>query len=281
MTGVEGALGVFDSGVGGLSVVRALRQVLPYESILYLADSINCPYGNRSVQEIIGLSEGISRYLIAQGAKVIVVACNTASAAALAHLRQVLHKIPFVGMVPAVKPAAQITRTGVVGVLATPGTLHGRLYEDVLSQFAVGVRVISTACPGLVELIEAGELDGERVEWLLHECLDPLRAAGADTLVLGCTHYPFIIPILNRMYPEEFTVLEPSAAVAHQVERVLSEHSLLSHTAEMGNQTYYATGEPRLLVKALEALIHTSSSVGGLCWRDGLLVDGGICAYPI
>lgn len=281
MIDAEGSLGVFDSGVGGLSVAKALRQVLTHESILYVADSVHCPYGPRPAAEIAELSEGISRYLIAHGAKTIVVACNTASAAALSHLRQVLPEIPFVGMVPAVKPAAQITRSGVVGVLATPGTLHGRLYEDVVSHHTAGVRVISSACPGLVELIEAGELAGARIEGLIHTCLGPLLAAGADTLVLGCTHYPFLIPTLNRMYPGALTIVEPSEAVARQVVRVLTEHGLLSQTSEMGTQTYLATGDPRLLGKALKMFIDYSGLVGELCWRDGVLVDGGECAHPI
>ncbi|MHB1356620.1 MAG: glutamate racemase [Anaerolineae bacterium] len=281
MFDANGSLGVFDSGVGGLSVVRALRQTLPHESILYVADGVNCPYGPRPAKEITELSEGISRYLMAHGAKVIVVACNTASAAALTHLRQVLPGIPFVGMVPAVKPAAQITRSGVVGVLATPGTLHGKLYEDVISHHAADVRVISSACPGLVELIEAGETAGARVEALLQDCLDPLLAAGVDTLVLGCTHYPFIIPTLNRMYPGRLTILEPSDAVSRQVVRVLTERSLLSLTADVGNQVYLTTGSQALVARALQVFLDYTGPVGETRWHNGVLVDGGECAHPI
>jgi glutamate racemase len=275
MVCTEGSLGVFDSGVGGLSVVRSLRLVLPYESILYVADSANCPYGLRSSSEIVELSAGISRFLIAHGAKLIVIACNTASAAALTHLRQAFPDTPFVGMVPAVKPAAQMTRSGVVGVLATPGTLHGRLYEEVVLHHAIGVRVISSPCPGLVELIEAGELEGERVEGLIHNCVDPLLAAGADTLVLGCTHYPFLIPTLNRMYPDAFNTVEPSEAVARQVERVLIEHNAVSQETNVANLTYLTTGDLKLLRGALRALINQDSPIGELRWSDGKLVDGG------
>jgi glutamate racemase len=275
MVGAEKSLGVFDSGVGGLSVVRALRLVLPLEAIVYVADSANCPYGSRPEKEIVELSEGISRYLIFHGAKVIVVACNTASAAALTHLRQVLPEIPFVGMVPAVKPAAQMTRSGVVGVLATPGTLHGRLYEEVVLHHAIGVRVISSPCPGLVEMIEAGELEGERVEGLLHTCIDPLLAAGADTLVLGCTHYPFIIPTLNRLYPDVFNIVEPSEAVARQVERVLIEHHAVSKKTNAANTKYLTTGDPKLLRGALRALANQDNPIGELRWSNGKLVDGG------
>jgi glutamate racemase len=280
MKSAMGSIGVFDSGVGGLSIVRALRQVLPYESILYVADNIHCPYGPRSATEIARLSEGISRYLVAHGAKVVVVACNTASAAALSYLRQELPEVSFIGMVPAVKPAAQITRSGVVGVLATPGTLHGRLYEEVVLHHTAGVRVVSSACPGLVELIEAGELDGARVEGLLHTYLDPLLAAGADTLVLGCTHYPFLIPTLNRMYPEVFTIVEPSEAVARQVARVLTDRGMLSQSGNIGDQQYLSTGDRTLLERALQVFLSISMPVGELCWREFVLEDGGECAQP-
>ncbi|MCE5259360.1 MAG: glutamate racemase [Chloroflexi bacterium] len=271
----NGVLGVFDSGVGGLSVVRALRQRLPHESLLYIADSANCPYGAKGPEAISRLAEGISRYLIEHRAKAVVVACNTASAAALGQLRSAFPVIPFIGMVPAVKPAAQATTSGVVGVLATPGTLNGKLYEDVVIHHTAGVRVIAAACPGLVELIEAGVVAGEEIENLLRACIDPLVCAGADTLVLGCTHYPFLIPTIEKLYAPHLQVLEPSDAVARQVERVLSEHHLLTPDDAVGVQTYFSTGEPYLLKCALSQFLGYDGQVGQLHWIENQLYAGG------
>ena len=214
-------IGLFDSGVGGLSVWRALAALLPEADYRYVADSANCPYGARTAEEIRRLSLGISDWLIEGGADVVVVACNTASAAALTDLRTAYPDTPFVGMVPAVKPAARATHSGVVGVLATPATFGGRLYQDVVDQFGAGVQVISQIGHGLVEQVEAGELDGPTTREVLRRCLDPLMAAGADTLVLGCTHYPFLIPAIHALAGDALQIMEPSEAVARQVLRVL------------------------------------------------------------
>ena len=268
-----GSIGVFDSGVGGLSVVRALVQQLPGEALLYVADAAHCPYGARSKHEIRALSAGISRFLLSQGAKVIVVACNTASAAALAHLRETFPDTRFVGMVPPVKPAAQMTRTGVVGVLATPVTFHGRLYGDVVEHFGEGVRVLSTTCAGLVEQVEAGDLDGPETIRLLQACVEPLIRAGADTLVLGCTHYPFLIPALRRLVGNEVTLVEPSEAIAAQTVRVLREAGLLREGAHEVQRIYATTGDGQRLEKALCRLLDScgSTPVRRLRWRGSVL----------
>ncbi len=278
--GAEGAIGLFDSGVGGLSVVRALLAELPRELIRYVADSANCPYGSRSADEIRALSAGIVRYLVAAGCKLIVVACNTASAAALAYLRQTFPETPFVGMVPAVKPAAQLTRTGVVGVLATPVTFSGALYEEVVSHYGRSLRVLSRACPGLVERIEQGDLDSPALSALLRGCVDPMLAAGADTLVLGCTHYPFIAPTLQRLVGEGVRILEPSAAVARQTVRVL-ERNGLARTASEHTQCvpptrlYLTTGATAPFAAVLARLVgaEDAGEVRALVWRDGFLQE--------
>jgi glutamate racemase len=264
-------IGVFDSGVGGLSVVRALVAQLPQENLLYVADAAHCPYGARAPEEIRHLSEGISRYLIAQGAKVVVVACNTASAAALRHLRETFPQTPFVGMVPAVKPAAQLTQSGVVGVLATPITIGGALYEEVVEQYGVGVRVISRACPGLVERVEEGDLDGPATLELVRDCVTPLLRAGADTLVLGCTHYPFLIPLLRRLVGDGVHILEPSDAVARQTGRVLGRLGLLRRGGEAPRALYTTSGEPRRLAVAVERLLGQKADVRQLLWRGDSL----------
>ena len=188
-------IGVFDSGVGGLSVLRHVRAQLPAADLLYLADTAHVPYGPRSLAEVRGFSAAITRFLRARGADVIVVACNTASAAALKPLRAAFPDVPFVGMEPAVKPAAEQTRSGVVGVLATPATFQGELFNSVVERFAQGVRVIPQVCPGLVEQIEAGALNTPATEQMLRGWVEPLLAQGIDALVLGCTHYPFVIPL--------------------------------------------------------------------------------------
>jgi glutamate racemase len=278
---------VFDSGVGGLSIVRALLVELPGEAIRYVADSANCPYGSRTADEIRALSVGISRYLIASGCKLIVVACNTASAAALAYLRQTFPDTPFVGMVPAIKPAAQLTRTGVVGVLATPVTFRGELYEEVVSHYGRAVRLLSRACPGLVEHIEAGDTDSPELQELLRGCVAPMLADGADTLVLGCTHYPFIIPALQRLVGEGVRIVEPSEAIAQQTARVLERQksALERQNSALGRQgparqgagapehVYLTSGEVAPFAQALARLLpaHGLGAVRGLRWEQGTL----------
>ena len=214
-------IGVFDSGVGGLSVLRELRAQLPDASVVYFADSAHVPYGPRTLEEVRGFAEGITRFLLDQGAQVIVVACNTASAAALKHLRTTFPSVPFVGMEPAVKPAAERTQTGVVGVLATPATFQGELFASVVERFAQGVRVITQVCPGLVQQIEAGELDTPKTEALLRGWAEPMLAQNIDALVLGCTHYPFIAPALAKICGEGVRIINPAPAVARQTVRVL------------------------------------------------------------
>ena len=270
----SGPIGVFDSGVGGLSVLRALLERLPGESYLYVADSAHCPYGPRGHLEIRRLSEGIARYLIEAGTKAMVVACNTASAAALTHLRATFPQVPFVGMVPAVKPAAQVTRSGVVGVLATPATFGGRLYEEVVERHANGVRVLSVACPGLVERVEEGDLDGPATTALLRHCLMPLLDAGADTLVLGCTHYPFLAPAIRALVGEGVALLEPSDAVARQTARVLTDRGLASPSGAVPRSVYATTGDAIHMKMALRRLLGRDGEVRALQWYEGTLGEG-------
>ena len=268
----NGLIGVFDSGIGGLSVARAIRVRLPDEPLLYVADSINCPYGARPVAEIRRLSEGISRYLIDRGAKIVVVACNTASAAALAHLRTVFPHTPIVGMVPAVKPAAQITQSGVVGVLATPTTLEAQLYRDVVEHHGTGTRVIARACPGLVECVEAGDIDSAETEKALWSCVEPLLSAGADVLVIGCTHYPFLIPALRRLVGETITIMEPSEAIARQTANVLEREGLLRKASSSPVTVYATTGNVTRFCQALERLAGHLGAVESLRWAADTLV---------
>ncbi len=245
-------IGVFDSGVGGLSVLREIRLRLPRESLLYLADSGHVPYGEKSPEFIRERCRSIAAFLLGQGAKALVLACNTATAAGIAELRERYPQIPLVGMEPAVKPAARATRSGVVGVLATTGTLKSARFAALLDRFASDVRVITQPCPGLVECIEAGELSSPKTRALLATFVQPLLDQGCDTLILGCTHYPFIKPLLAEMVPPAVTLVDTGAAVARQLETILMERNQLAGS-EPGTR-FWSSGEPRRLAQVLPLL---------------------------
>ena len=274
-TSPHSPIGVFDSGVGGLSVVRELISRLPHESIMYIADQANVPYGDRNLIEVRDISEKIVRFLIQSGAKTIVVACNTASAAALYYLRETFPETPFVGMEPAVKPAAQQTQSGTVGVLATPATFQGTLYESVVNRFASGVKIIQQTCPGLVEQIEIGQINSDETHALLSAALKPLIEKNIDTLVLGCTHFPFVIPVIKQITGKDITVIDPSPAIARQTERILEAHRLQSIYDE-ANQSppriiLYTTGDIGSFERISRSLLNTSYPVEKLIWKsDGL-----------
>src|SRR5512143_855166 len=219
-------IGIFDSGIGGLTVLRAIHQLMPYEPLLYLADQAHVPYGPRKLDEVRHFSEVITRFLLDQGARLIVVACNTASAAALKYLRTSFPDVPFVGMEPAVKPAAERTHSGVVGVLATAATFQGELYASVVERFGQGVRLLQHTCPGLVTQIENGALDSAETRRILEGALLPMLDQGIDTVVLGCTHYPFVIPLIQQIAGPGVRVIDPAPAVARQVQRLLVASSL-------------------------------------------------------
>jgi glutamate racemase len=220
-------IGVFDSGMGGLSVAREIRRLLPGEDILYLADSAHCPYGARTRDQIRALAHAIVHILIDRGAKIIVVACNTVSVASLAELRKA-YPVPFVGIVPAVKPAAAATRLRRVGVLATPATLQGEVFAELVRTFASDVDVHCQVCPGWVEVVERGEVHSAEAELLVRTHVEPLLHRSIDTLVLGCTHYPFLRPLIERVVGPDVTVLDAGVPVARQVGRVLDNHGLNS-----------------------------------------------------
>jgi len=259
-------VGVFDSGVGGLSVLRAIRQQLPNEAVIYVADQAHVPYGPRPMEQVRQFSEAITRFLLSQGCKIIVVACNTASASALHSLRQTFPQVPFVGMEPAVKPAAETSRSGVVGVLATPATFQGALYASVIERFAQGVTVLQHTCPGLVAQIEAGDLASQKTRAILEGALLPMLDQGIDTVVLGCTHYPFAIPLIEEICGPGVRVIDPAPAVARQVERLLKEGDLRSTNLVSGGLRIFTTSEPGPLVGMLPALLGEGSPVEQARW---------------
>ncbi len=252
-------IGVFDSGVGGLSVLREIRQALPDESLLYVADSGHVPYGEKSPEQIRERSRAIARFLVGQGAKALVVACNTATAAAVADLRE-LYALPIIGMEPAVKPAAQATRSGVVGVLATTGTLQSARFAALLDRFAGSVTVITQPCPGLVEYIEQGELESARMRTLLQRYTEPLLIAGCDTLILGCTHYPFIRPMLQSVLPPDVTLIDTGAAVARQLQQRLIGSAMTAAGPAQACR-FWSSGDPQALRRVLPVLWNAQGEV--------------------
>jgi glutamate racemase len=270
-------IGVFDSGVGGLSVLRAIRELLPHEHVLYLADQAHIPYGPRQKAHIRDFSFGITDFLLGQGAKLIVVACNTASAAALHDLRERYPETPFVGMEPALKPAAETTYTGKVGVLATPTTFSGYLYASLVDRFGTGIEIFQSTCPGLVEEIERGALDSPAIRAILEDALTPMLAEGVDTVVLGCTHYPFVIPVIQAITGPEVRTINPAPAIARQTQRLLTGQGWLNPGDEPGELQFFTSGSPADLEKLLPRLLGETGRVSGLAWQaQGLAkIDGG------
>lgn len=224
------SIGIFDSGLGGLSVLREIRKTLPAEAIFYVADQAHIPYGVRAKEEVRLFSEEIVKFMFAHDVKVVVIACNTASAAALNSLRATYPERLFVGMEPAVKPAAESTQTGVVGVLATPATFQSELYASMMERFAQDVIVMKDTCSGLVEQIEMGAMESSKTMEILQRALEPMLKAKVDTIVLGCTHYPFAIPQIRKIVGEDVRIIDPASSVARHVKDLLEQANLLNVT---------------------------------------------------
>lgn len=261
------AIGIFDSGVGGLSVLRAIHAQIPAHPIVYFADQAHVPYGPRALEEVRSFAFDITRFLIDQGAGLIVVACNTASAAALHDLRAAFPSMPFVGMEPAVKPAAESTHTGKVGVLATPATFQGALYASVVERFANGVEIFQNTCPGLVTEIEAGRLLGPTARNILENALGPMLAAGIDTIVLGCTHYPFVIPLIQSITGPQVRVIDPAPAVARQTVRLLEQNQIIPDGSEKEIK-FFTSGDPEGFTHQCQLLLDMGGSVQKVTWQS-------------
>lgn len=264
-------IGVFDSGVGGLSVLRAIRIYLPKESVLYFADQAHVPYGSRPVEEVQEFSKEISRFLLDNGAKIIVVACNTASVAALQLLRYTFPEVLFVGMEPAVKPAAEHTKTGVVGVLATPATFQGSLYTSVVERFAANVTLLQDTCPGLVQQIEQGDLSGQKTRIILESVLHPMVEQGIDTIVLGCTHYPFVIPLILNIVGPNIRVIDPAPAVAQQVARLLNSTGKQKIDLQPGYLHFFTSGDTAQFEALLPTLLGEKGDIQKVYWERGVI----------
>jgi glutamate racemase len=236
-------IGMFDSGAGGLAVLAELHRLLPGEDILYYADAAHFPYGPRPAAEIRERADAIARELVALDAKLIVVACNTATSAAIKHLRDAFD-VWFVGMEPALKPAAERTLSGRVALLVTPGTARGEKLAALIDRYGAEVTVDTIEAPGLAARVEAGDIDGPETRALLGRYLAPLRASGADVLALGCTHYAFLRPAIEELLGEGVVVIEPSEAVARQAQRILESQRLRNPSASGGAVRYLTSGDP-------------------------------------
>ena len=245
-------IGIFDSGVGGTSIWKEIQELLPYEDTIYLADSKNAPYGEKSAERILQLSVKNTEFLLNAGCKLIVVACNTATTNAIDHLRQ-QYNVPFIGIEPAIKPAALNSRAKTVGILATKGTLSSRLFHDTSEMHAKGIRIIEREGSGLVPLIEQGKITSVEIRELLKEFIKPMAEAGIDYLVLGCTHYPYLIPILREMLPEHVRIIDSGAAVAKQTLAVLKKKDLLCSGPQIGAHSFFSNDDPEVLKKLLDS----------------------------
>lgn len=264
-------IGIFDSGVGGLSVLRQIHQLMPHENLIYVADQGHVPYGPRSAAEIQHFSRAITHFLRQQQAKIIVVACNTATAAALNDLRQTFPDISFVGMEPAVKPAARQTQTGQVGVLATTTTIKSERYADLMARFAQDVTVYEDPCLGLVEAIEAGEFATPETKQLLQSILQPMLAKQVDTVVLGCTHYPFVVDVIEEIVGTAVSIIDPAPAVARQTQRVLGKEELLNQTNTSPRIRLLTTGNSTDFVSFVERTLALEAVVETAVWQNGQL----------
>ncbi len=236
-------IGVFDSGLGGLSIWKELEKQLPNESFIYFADSGNCPYGPKSVDEIQSLSHKIVRFLIHKECKLIVVACNTATAAAINSLRTT-YSIPFVGIEPAIKPAALKSKTRSIGILATQGTLEGQKFKDTSQKYAGNVTVHMQIGKGLVEIVERGATESQAAEKLLRTYLQPMLDGNVDHIVLGCTHYPFLIPMIRRIVGKGISIVNPANAIGLQTKRLLERYKLNAFKDGRGQNLFFTSGDP-------------------------------------
>ena len=262
-------IGIFDSGLGGLSVLREIRKVLPYENIFFVADQGHMPYGPREMDEVRRFSEEIARLMMAQGTKMILIACNTASAAALNSLREKYPDYLFLGMEPAIKPAAETTKTGVVGVLATPATFQGPLYASVIERFAQDVRVMKDTCVGLVKAIEG---DSEKdAEIVLRRALEPMMAEDVDTIVLGCTHYPFAIPVIRKIVGPDVRIIDPAPSVARHTRAVLAENGLLNLSETPPELLFHTSGLHAGSTAQVEKMLGEKMTMRGFHW-DGMQI---------
>jgi glutamate racemase len=256
--GDNSPIGIFDSGVGGLSITKEIRRLLPNEDLLYFADSAYCPYGEKPPAIIKDRVFSLCNFLISKGAKMLVVACNTASIVSLDDIRR-YYKIPVVGVEPAVKPAVAATKTGTIGVLATGVTLSGDRFSALVKKYCNQTAVVTQPCPGLVELVENGKTDGSEAEAMLTHYLQPLLEKNADTVVLGCTHYPFLRPLIQKLTDNKLTIIDTGEAVARQTSHLLINNELQTNKDSLGTETFFTSGNANLIEPVIRMLWNDTS----------------------
>lgn len=265
-------IGVFDSGLGGLSILREIQKQLPETSFFYIADQAHIPYGKKDLSEIREYAVAITRFLVNAGSRLIVIACNTASAAALKKLRRDFPSTLFVGMEPALKPAAMNTRSGIVGVLATPATFEADMFHSLLGRFAHNIQVLTNTAPGLVEAVEAGELDSPNTRAIIESGIKPMVDRGADTIVLGCTHFPFVHSLIQDVAGAKVKVIDPAPAIARRTAYLYKENHI-GLSCQPGNTSSFATsGDAREFRVMVEKLLGVDTDILQLHWRENDLV---------
>jgi len=246
-------IGLFDSGVGGTSIFKAIHELLPNESTIYLADSANAPYGPKGKDWIINRSKNNTEFLLEQNCKLIVLACNTATTNAISFLRET-YNVQFIGIEPAIKPASLNTKTKTIGVLATKGTLSSALFQEALSIYKANVKIVEQVGEGIVPLIESGKLYSDEMTMLLKSYLEPMVEANIDYLVLGCTHYPYLIPQLEALLPQHIKIIDSCDAVAIQTKHILSQFDLENNSNEKSIQKFYTNGKVEVLKSLVSPL---------------------------
>ena len=253
-------LGVFDSGAGGLTILTALLRELPHEHFIYLGDTVHCPYGVRSDDEITALTLEACRFLRARGVKMIVIACNTASQAALSTLRATFPDLPFVGVVPAVKPAARLTRKGRIGIAATNQAAKALYLRQLIDEFAGGIEAFAVGCPDLVTLVERGQFDGPEVEEIVRQALQPVLVEEIDVLVLGCTHFPALQTVIERVAGPRVQVIDSGQAIARRTRAVLQREGMLAPATLQdrggGQLEIWSSGDPALFSSVAGSILH-------------------------
>lgn len=245
-------IGIFDSGIGGTSIWGEIQELLPFEDCIYLADSKNAPYGEKSEERILELSIKNTEYLLQQHCKLIVVACNTATTNAIGYLRD-NYNVPFIGIEPAIKPAAINSKSKIVGVLATKGTLSSSLFHSTSKNHAAGITILEQRGTGLVEMIENGELQSAKMLQTLEGYIGPMLEKGIDYLVLGCTHYPYLIPILKKLLPANIKIIDSGQAVAKQAKAVLEKNELVTNATKLGSHRFYTNADEKVLLSFLKS----------------------------
>lgn len=248
-------IGIFDSGIGGLNILQAVKKQLPRESLIYFADTKNCPYGSKTKNEIITFSEAVTEFLLDKNCKLIVVACNTATGAAINHLRK-KYPVPFVGIEPATKPAAEYTKTGNIGILATEHTFQTEHFNNTKNKHAKKINVHIQPGIGLVEQIEANEIESKKTKVLLKKYLNPLLEKNIDALVLGCTHYPFLESEIKKILPQNVVLFDPSKAIAEQVKKLLQENLLLNSDSDKPIYQFITSGNQNIFKQLLTQFLH-------------------------